>query len=289
MNDMKPTVGNKTAGLYVVATPMGNLGDITARALEILRSVDAIACEDTRHARRLLDHYGIVASTFALHQHNEREAGAKLVEMLRDGKAIALITDAGTPGISDPGAHAVAAAQAAGYQAIPLPGPNAAIAALSASGLSDEHFLFAGFLPVKLMARRAEIERLKPVAAALVFYEAPHRIEETVVDLVALLEPERQIVIARELTKMFEQIVRMPLGEATAWLQADENHKRGEFVLIVSAPPPNTGLDAETERVLQLLAKELPTKQAAKLAAEITGHSKNELYERALLLKNSSL
>ncbi|MFY9329613.1 MAG: 16S rRNA (cytidine(1402)-2'-O)-methyltransferase [Georgfuchsia sp.] len=279
---------DNTAALYVVATPMGNLGDITLRALEALRGADAIACEDTRHARRLLDHYDIKAATFALHEHNEREASARLVDLLREGKSVALITDAGTPGISDPGARAVAAAQAAGFQAIPLPGPNAAIAALSASGLSDERFLFAGFLPTKPMARRAEIERLKPVAAALVFFEAPHRIEETIADLAALLESQRQIVIARELTKMFEQIARLPLTEAPAWLQADENHKRGEFVLIVSAPPPHEGLDTETERVLQILAAELPTKQAATLAAEITGRAKNELYERALVLKKLS-
>jgi 16S rRNA (cytidine1402-2'-O)-methyltransferase len=289
MNDMKPTLGNKTAALYVVATPIGNLGDITLRALEVLRRVDAIACEDTRHARRLLDHYNITASTFALHDHNEHEASAKLVAMLQEGKSIALITDAGTPGISDPGARAVAAAQSAGFQAIPLPGPSAVISALSASGLSDERFLFVGFLPVKSAARRSEIEKLMSAESALVFYEAPHRIEETISDLAAALEPERQIVIARELTKMFEQIARMPVADAPAWLQADENRKRGEFVLIVSAAPRREGLDADIERVLKILAQELPTKQAAKLAAEITGHSKNELYERALLLKNGSL
>lgn len=282
---MKKSSDIETGALYVVATPLGNLGDITLRALETLRSVDAIACEDTRHARRLLDHYDIKAATFALHEHNEREAGEKLVELLRAGKSVAIISDAGTPGISDPGAHAVALAQAVGIQAVPLPGPSAVITALAASGLNDQQFLFAGFLPVKPMARRAEIERLQPIPAALVFYEAPHRIEETLADLAATLEPQRQIVVARELTKLFEQIVRMPLTEAPAWLAADENRKRGEFVLIVSAPPPNEGLDAETERVLKLLVEELPTKQAAKLAAEITGRAKNDLYERALKLK----
>ena len=282
---MQPMTEKINPGLYIVATPLGNLGDITLRALDVLRSVDIIACEDTRHAKHLLDHYDIKASNFALHDHNENEASAKLVEMLREGKSVALITDAGTPGISDPGARAVAAAQLAGFQAVPLPGPSAMIAALSASGLSDAQFLFAGFLPAKAGARRAEIARLKSTAAALVFYEAPHRIEETIADLAALLEPERQIVIARELTKLFEQIVRMPIIEASAWLAADDNRKRGEFVLIVSAPPLRVGLDAETERILQLLAEELPTKQAAKLAAEITGAAKNLLYERALQLK----
>lgn len=274
------------SALYVVATPMGNLADITLRALEVLRSVDAVACEDTRHARRLLDHHGIKASAFALHQHNEQEAAAKLVERLQQGQRIALISDAGTPGISDPGARAVAAVQAAGIKVIPLPGPNAAATAFSASGLSDANFLFVGFLPAKPMARKAEIERLRTISAALVFYEAPHRIVETVADLAAGLEPERELVVARELTKLFEQIERMPIAAAPAWLAADSNRQRGEFVLIVSGPPPREGLDAEAERVLKALLAELPTKQAAKLAAEITGVAKNELYQRALALKD---
>ena len=271
--------------LYVVATPIGNLGDITLRALEVLRSVAAIACEDTRHARRLLDHYEIEQKLIALHEHNENAAGATLVGLLGEGKSVALISDAGTPGISDPGARAVAAVQEAGFAVVPVPGCNAAAASSSAAALPDQQFLFAGFLPSKSTARRVEIERLKPVAAALVFYEAPHRIEETLVDLAALLEAERQIVIARELTKMFEQIVRLPLADAPAWLAADTNHSRGEFVLIVSAPPPHEGLDAEAERVLRILVADLPTKQAAKLAAAMTGLSRNALYERALQFK----
>ncbi|MDR1999985.1 MAG: 16S rRNA (cytidine(1402)-2'-O)-methyltransferase [Zoogloeaceae bacterium] len=271
--------------LYVVATPIGNLGDISQRALDTLRGVALIACEDTRHARALLDHYGIRTQTMPLHEHNEAAASARLLDTLRAGGAVALISDAGTPAISDPGARACAAARAAGFRVVPLPGPNAAIAALSASGLPDAHFLFAGFLPPKQAARRREIEALKGIPAALVFYEAPHRIEETVADLAALLEPERTLVFARELTKLFEQIAAMPLNEASDWLATDENHRRGEFVLIVSAPPPATGLSAETERVLKTLLAELPVKQAAKLAAEITGAAKNALYERALQLK----
>lgn len=265
---------------------MGNLGDITLRALEVLKAVDAVACEDTRHARRFLDHYGIRAAAFALHEHNEQEAAGKLLDMLGQGKAVALISDAGTPAISDPGAKAVAAVQAAGYPVVPLPGPNAAATALSASGLTDERFLFVGFLPPKAQARRAQIEALKDVAAALVFYEAPHRIDETIADLAAVLEPERELVVARELTKLFEQIARMPLSEGPAWLAADANRQRGEFVLIVSAPPPRQGMDAQAERVLRILLAELPTKQAAKLAAEITGASKNELYQLALAVKD---
>lgn len=272
--------------LYVVATPIGNLGDITLRALETLRGVDLVACEDTRHARHLLDHHGISVPTLALHQHNENEAAAKLVRLLGEGRRVALVSDAGTPGVSDPGARTVAAVRATGFKVIPLPGPNAAIAALSAAGLVDDRFLFVGFLPAKVGARRTAIGELAAVNAALVFYEAPHRVMETVADLVELLEPQREIVIARELTKMFEQIERMPLAAAPAWLAADANHQRGEFVLVVSAPPLREGLDAESDRVLATLLAELPVKQAAKLAAEITGQARNALYARALQLKD---
>ena len=275
--------------LYVVATPIGNLGDITLRALETLRGVDLVACEDTRHARHLLDHHGIKVPTLALHQHNENEAAEKLIRLLGEGKCLALVSDAGTPGVSDPGARTVAAVRAAGFKVIPLPGPNAAIAAMSAAGLADVRFLFVGFLPAKVGARRTAIAELAGVDAALVFYEAPHRVMETVAELVELLQPQREIVIARELTKMFEQIERMPLAAAPAWLAADANHQRGEFVLVVSAPPPREGMDAETERVLAALLNELPVKQAAKLAAEITGQPKNALYARALELKDAAV
>jgi 16S rRNA (cytidine1402-2'-O)-methyltransferase len=271
--------------LYVVATPIGNLADITLRAIEVLKSAAVVACEDTRHTRRLLDHHGIKAPTLALHEHNEQAAAAKVIALLGEGKAVALVSDAGTPGISDPGARAVAAVRAAGFAVVPIPGANAAIAAISAVGLADSRFLFAGFLPSKSAARRAEIESLKAVPAALVFYEAPHRIEETVADLVGLLEPERMLVVARELTKVFEQIAAMPLADGPSWLAADDNRRRGEFVLVVSGPPPRQGLDAEAERVLKILLAELSVKQAAKLAAQITGGSKNALYDRALQLK----
>ncbi|MBA3032765.1 MAG: 16S rRNA (cytidine(1402)-2'-O)-methyltransferase [Gammaproteobacteria bacterium] len=271
--------------LSIVATPIGNLGDITLRALDTLRQSDIIACEDTRHARRLLDHYDIRAKLLAVHEHNEQAAAAKLIALLAEGKRVALISDAGTPGISDPGSRAAAAVRAAGYPVTPLPGPNAAIAALSAAGLDAPAFHFVGFLPAKVGARRTALESLKPIIATLVFYEAPHRIEATVADLAALLEPEREIVIARELTKLFEEIVRLPLTAASAWLTADDNHRRGEFVLLVSAPPPREGLDAASERVLRILLAELPVKQAAKLSSEITGVAKNALYQRALELK----
>jgi 16S rRNA (cytidine1402-2'-O)-methyltransferase len=222
-----------------------------------------------------------------LHEHNEAAAAQKLVAALREGKRVALISDAGTPGISDPGARACAAVRTAGFAVVPLPGPNAAIAALSAAGLADARFLFAGFLPSKPTARRHEIESLRGVPAALVFYEAPHRIEETIADLAAMLEPERRLVIARELTKLFEEIAVMPLMDGPAWLAADDNRRRGEFVVVVSGPPARQGLDAEAERVLKALLAELPVKQAAKLAAEITGTAKNALYQRALELKGN--
>ena len=279
------------SALYVVATPIGNLGDITLRALDVLRVADAIACEDTRHARHLLEHHGIRGNLLALHQHNENAAAEKLLPLLAAGKRVALISDAGTPGVSDPGARTVAAVRTAGYRVVPIPGASAAITSLSASGLADEHFLFIGFLPAKVGARGTALDALANTSAALVFYEAPHRVLETVSDLAARFDPAREIVIARELTKLFEQIVRLPLADAVAWLNADPNHQRGEFVLIVAGPAEidPAALDAETERVLKLLLAELPVKQAAKLAAQISGQSKNALYQRALELKDENL
>lgn len=273
-------------GLYVVATPMGNMGDITLRALEVLKSVDLIAAEDTRHSQRLFQQHGINGRMFAVHEHNEVGAAGQIIARIQAGGRVALVSDAGTPCISDPGAKLVAAVQAAGLTVIPLPGPNAAVTALCASGLDAPHFLFHGFLPPKPVARRKAIEALKAEQAALVFYEAPHRVLETVTDLEEVLEPQRQLVVARELTKLFETITRLPLAGASDWFKADPNRVRGEFVLIVSPPPAAEGLPAEAERVLKLLLAEgLPVKQAVKLATDITGAPKNGLYERALALK----
>ena len=272
------------AALYVVPTPLGNMADLTRRAEEVLRTVAWVAAEDTRHSAPLLKQLGAQARTLPAHQHNEHEAAARIVERLRAGEAVALISDAGTPGISDPGARVVAAVRAAGCKVIPLPGPCAATTALSASGLLDEHFLFYGFLPAKGGQRRQAIEELRPIPAALVFYEAPHRVLETVADLAAVLG-ERTLVIGRELTKMFESIHACPLGEALAWLKEDSNRHRGEFVRMVSGAPAAAD-DGEGERVLKLLLDDgLPVKQASKLAAAITGAAKNALYERALTLK----
>ncbi len=271
--------------LYVVATPLGNLADITLRALDVLRAADFVAAEDTRHTRRLLDHHGIAARLFAAHQHNECEAGAAIVAAIAEGKRVALVSDAGTPGVSDPGARIVRAVSDAGLRVIPVPGPSALTAALSASGIADERVMFCGFLPARAGTRGEAIEALKALDAALVFYEAPHRVAETVADLAARLDSRREIVIARELTKLFESIARMPLADAPAWLAADPNRERGEFVLMVCAPPPRQGFAAEADRVLAALLAELPLKQAVKLAVQITGEPRNALYERALSIK----
>jgi len=274
----------ESAALYVVPTPLGNLADLTRRAEEILRTVSWVAAEDTRHSGPLLKQLGARARTLPAHQHNEHEAAARIVDKLRAGEAVALISDAGTPGISDPGARIVAAVRAAGCRIVPLPGPCAATTALSASGLLDEHFLFYGFLPSKGGQRRQALEALREQPAALVFYEAPHRVLETVADM-ATVFGERTLVIARELTKLFETIHSLPLPEALDWLKADPNRQRGEFVLMLSGA--TAGSDSgEGERVLKLLlADGLPTKQAAKLAASITGGAKNALYDLALSLK----
>jgi len=272
------------AALYVVPTPLGNLADLTRRAEEILRAVPWVAAEDTRHSGPLLKQIGSSARTLPAHRHNEHEAAARILEKLQGGESVALISDAGTPGISDPGARIVAAVRAAGCRVVPLPGPSAVTTALSASGLLDEHFLFYGFLPNKGGQRRQAIAALRDYPCALAFYEAPHRVLETVADLAAVLG-ERTLVIARELTKLFESIHSGPLTAALAWLEEDPNRQRGEFVLLVSGAPTG-GDDGEGERVLKLLLAEgLPVKQAAKLAAAITGAAKNMLYERALALK----
>lgn len=271
--------------LYVVATPLGNLADLSQRAQQVLRGVSAIACEDTRHTHKLLEHFGIRAPLIAVHEHNEAAAAQTLVARIERGESIALVSDAGTPAISDPGARVVRAVQDAGLKVSPIPGPSAVVTALSASGLLFSQFLFVGFLPPKNAARRSMIECLRDTPAALVFYESPHRIEDTAADLVALLSGEREIVIARELTKLFEEIARLPLHALPAWLAAHPNRTRGEFVLMLAPPPPITGLNSADERVLRLLLEAVPVKTAARLASDITGQPRNALYQRALELK----
>jgi 16S rRNA (cytidine1402-2'-O)-methyltransferase len=273
--------------LYVVATPIGNLGDISARALDVLRGVAVIAAEDTRITRRLLDRYGIATPLISAHEHNERGAARRIVERLDAGESVALVSDAGTPGIADPGARVVAAVRAAGHAVLPLPGPCAAAAAMSVSGLEGERFLFCGFLPARGGERRAALAALAGETAAMVFYEAPHRITECVEDLRAAFGDDRGLLIARELTKLHETLHRCRLGEAGPWLAAEDNRRRGEFVLVVDgAPAPAAGADdGAAERTLRVLLEELPLKQAVAVAARLTGAGRNALYQRALAIK----
>lgn len=284
--------GSATAGspgtLYVVATPIGNLSDISLRALEVLRSADAIACEDTRNSATLLAHHGIHARTFAAHEHNEREAAQKVIGLLAQGKQVALISDAGTPAISDPGARLVRAVRQAGHPVVPIPGANAAVAALSASGFEGP-FHFAGFLPARTQQRRTALRELTALPATIVLYEAPHRILDLAHDLAQELDAPRGVVLARELTKRFESIHACVAGELLAWLEGDANRQRGEFVVLIeaAAPPAGDELDGEALRVLGLLLEELPVKGAAKLASAITGAPRNALYARALEMKKA--
>ncbi len=273
--------------LYVVATPIGNLGDMTLRALEILKSVDAIAAEDTRHSSGLLSHFGISKRLIAVHEHNEQQSAEKMVLALKNGDNIALVTDAGTPAVSDPGAVVVQAARNANIKVVPIPGASAVVAALSASGITQNGFYFHGFLPASGAARRKILEQLKAQTVTLVLYEAPHRIVECAEDIAKVLGENRQITFCRELTKTFETIYTCASSEASAWLQADVNQQRGEFVLLIEAAPivEAEEISEEAQRVLKCLLAELPLKQAVALATEITNLKKNDLYEFALKLK----
>lgn len=276
--------------LYVVATPIGNLQDISLRALDILKNVDAIAAEDTRHTSGLLNHFGISKKLIAVHEHNEHQSAEKLLIQLNAGESIGLVTDAGTPGISDPGAVVVDLVRKAGVKVVPVPGASAVIAALSASGITQNGFLFHGFLPASGSARRRALEVLKTQTVTLVFYEAPHRILECIADLSLILGADRRITFARELTKTFETFYSCNLGDAMAWLEADTNQQRGEFVLLVEAPVEKEAeaIPEDAVHILKLLLAELPLKQAVKLATDITQLKKNDLYEFALQLKNES-
>ncbi|HSH86375.1 MAG: 16S rRNA (cytidine(1402)-2'-O)-methyltransferase [Methylophilus sp.] len=275
--------------LYVVATPIGNLGDITLRALETLKLVDAIAAEDTRHSVGLLRHFGISKPLIAVHEHNEQHSAETLLKRLQAGESIALVTDAGTPAVSDPGAVVVHAVLEAGLKVVPIPGASAVITALSASGIVQTGFCFEGFLPASGSQRRKRLELLKAYPYTVVLYEAPHRIIECVLDLQTVFGGARLLTIARELTKTFETIHTSSLTETVDWIQADSNQQRGEFVLLIHPAPEvkAEGLDDETQRILKRLLQELPLKQAVALATDITGHKKNELYEAALALKGA--
>jgi 16S rRNA (cytidine1402-2'-O)-methyltransferase len=276
------------AALYIVATPIGNLADMTLRAIHVLAKVEAVACEDTRVSAQLLRHLGLDKPLLAVHQHNEHEGAARVLERLARGESVAYVSDAGTPAVSDPGAALVAAVVARGHRVVPIPGASSAVAALSVAGdAAAASFVFTGFLPAKGQERRDALAALLGLPGAQVLFEAPHRIEALVAAL-AEGAPRRRLTLCRELTKQFETVVTLPAAEAPAWLSADANRQRGEFVLVLHAADRAAaaeGLPAQAERALGLLLPALPLKQAVALAAELSGAPRNALYARALELK----
>ncbi len=283
MTDNK-TLPAEVPTLYIVPTPIGNLGDITQRALDVLSNVDMIAAEDTRHTGKLLSHFGIHTKTFALHDHNEQQKAQVLVEKLLAGHSIALVSDAGTPLISDPGYHLVTQCRQAGVKVVPLPGACAVVTALSASGLPSDRFSFEGFLPAKSKGRKDKFLEIAKVERTCVFYESPHRIVDSLEDMLEILGPDREVVLARELTKTFETIQGMPLGELVEWVKSDENQRKGEMALLIHGfrSSAEETLPEEATRTVAILTKELPLKKAAALAAEIYNLKKNALYKWGL-------
>lgn len=270
--------------LYVVATPIGNLGDMVPRAVETLQTVALIAAEDTRHSSRLLSHFDIKTPCIAYHDHSDEQRTDQLITRMQSGDSIALISDAGTPLVSDPGYRLVRSARQAGIQVVPVPGACAMIAALSAAGLPSDRFAFEGFLPAKQVARCTQLQSLAADPRTLIFYEAPHRILETLQDMAEVFGPEREVVIARELTKTFETIKGDKVADLAAWVESDSNQQRGEIVLLVhGAPKPeNEAMAPEQVHVMKVLLEELPVKQAASIGAKLTGLKKNFLYDWAL-------
>lgn len=274
--------------LYVVATPIGNLQDFSPRAQSILKTVDLIAAEDTRHTKGLLNHFAIPTALQSLHEHNEKQIAPQLIQRLQQGENIALVSDAGTPLISDPGHYLVRLAHEAGITISPIPGASALISALSVSGLRADRFRFEGFLPPKSHARQQVLKALVSQPHTLAFYEAPHRIEDSIADMVNIFGEQRIGVLVKELSKVFETVKRGQLGDLLAWLQADAVHQKGEFVIIIEGVDDSIQpeIDAETMQLLDILLQELPLKKAAKLASQITGISKNKLYQSMLDKQN---
>lgn len=271
--------------LYVVATPLGNLEDFSPRAVRVLREVSAIAAEDTRHSGKLMQHFGINTPMFSLHDYNEAQKLDSVIARLAQGDDLALISDAGTPLISDPGYHLVRAVREQGYPIITIPGACAVIAALSVLGLPTDRFVFEGFLPAKTAARQKRLQALKDETRTLVFYESVHRIDACVEDMLAVLGAERQVGLAKELTKLHEESVVLPLAELTDWLRADPHRQQGEFVLVVhGAEAAPSVSEAEQLALMRILVEELPLKQAARLAAQFVGAKTNQLYQLGLKL-----
>ncbi len=278
-----------TGALYIVATPIGNLSDITHRAVDVLSHVDLIAAEDTRHSRKLLGHYGIKSQCVSLHEHNERQYAPRLIQRLQAGQSIAVISDAGTPLINDPGFILVKEARQAGIDVIPIPGPSAVITALSVAGLSTARFIFEGFLPSKAVERERRLALLATEQRTLVFYESCHRIADTLQAMVFAFGEQRSGVVARELTKLYESVRSGTLSALLDWVANNEDARRGEFVIVVAGDTPTHDAEnaKEVDRVLCTLLEELSVKQAARLASGITGISKNKLYKQALRIAES--
>ena len=274
---------DSTAALYIVATPIGNLGDMVPRAVEVLQSVDLIAAEDTRHSVKLMQHFGITTPLQAYHDHSGADTVEYLINKIQQGQSIALISDAGTPLISDPGYRIVDAAMSAGVKVVPIPGASAAIAALSAAGLPSDRFIFEGFLPAKQQGRLKQLEALNEETRTLIFYEAPHRLLACLQDMQQVMGAEREVVLAREITKTFETIRRSSLADMVEWVAADSNQQRGECVLLLrGAQEVTSELSAEARHVMDVLLSELSVKQASALAAKITGLKKKPLYQYGL-------
>lgn len=283
MSEHSESLSNLPAKLYIVATPIGNISDISYRAIETLQQVDVIAAEDTRHSGKLLSHYQIKKPMFPLHDHNERERGKVLIEKIKSGQSVALISDAGTPLISDPGYHLVNECRDKGVDVVPIPGACATIAALSAAGLPTDRFSFEGFLPAKEKGKQDKLTALIEETRTMVFYESPRRIIDTVEQIVTILGAERKLVIARELTKTFESFYALPAQEMLDWLKEDSNHCRGEFVLMVAgAVIDNDAISQVALNTLTLLKEQLPLKKAAALTAQIHDEKKNDLYKWGL-------
>lgn len=271
--------------LYLVATPIGNLGDMTIRALETLAGADLVACEDTRTSRVLLDRYGITTKPVSYHVHNEASSGTRLLDDIAAGKAVALISDAGTPLVSDPGSRIVQEAKARSIRVVPIPGASAVLAALSIAGLPCERFLFEGFLPAKQTQRRSRLASLGSLDVTLLFYEAPHRLCETLADMASVYGPERLAAVCRELTKTFEECVRAPLGELSVRYPEAAN-VRGEIVIVVAPPAEAVTTTADVDQLLRSLVAEMPASKAAAEASRLTGQSKGDLYKRILSMKS---
>lgn len=286
---MSSLISIKPSTLYIVATPIGNLGDITLRAIETLKNVDLIAAEDTRHSGLLLQHFAIEGRLYPLHDHNEQQKTEALIEKLKSGLSIALISDAGTPLINDPGYHLVKACYQNQITVVPVPGACAAITALSVSGLPTDRFCYEGFLPAKSKARIDLLTQLKQEPRTVVFYESTHRILDSLQDMLDVYGPEKIVVLAKELTKSWETIIHSPLNDLIEWLKADDNRRKGEFVLIVEGYDKvnQQEIDPDAIKLLNRLQQEIPLKKAAGIVAEIYGLKKNQLYQLGLEQKTS--